>query len=48
MANAPRIYQVEASIADCKQAGLDMVEFYSKLVTLWSELNNHVDIPYYV
>ena len=36
----------ERGMADCKQGGLDVVEFYNKLVGLWSKLNNHVKIPY--
>jgi len=46
VANAPRIYQFKIGIADCKQGGLDVVGFYSKLMSLWSELNNHIKIPY--
>ena len=31
MANIPKIHKLKASVADCKQGGLDVVEFYSKL-----------------
>jgi len=47
VANALRIYQLKVGIADCKRGGLDMVEFYNKLVSLRSELKNLVKIPYY-
>lgn len=46
VANAPRIYPLKAGIANCKQGGLDVVGFYSKLMSLWSELNNHIKVPY--
>ena len=45
VANVPKIQKLKASIANCKQGGLDVVEFYSKLSTLWSELENYVKIP---
>ena len=47
VASAPKIYQLKSSISECKQGGLEVVEFHSKLIGLWSELNNHVRIPYY-
>ena len=31
MANVPKIHRLKASIADCKQGGLDVEEFYLKL-----------------
>jgi len=34
VANAPRIYQFKAGIVDCKQGRLDVVGFYSKLMSL--------------
>jgi len=46
VANVPKIHKLKANIADCKQGGLDMVEFYSKLSDIWSELENLVKIPY--
>jgi len=41
-----RIHQLKAKIASCKQGGLEVIEFYSKLMGLWSELSNHVKIPH--
>jgi len=45
VASTPKIYQLKASIAECRQGGLSVVEFNSKLRVLWSELDNHVKIP---
>jgi len=47
VASAPKIYQLKSSISKCKQGGFEVVEIYSKLARLWSELNNHVKIPYF-
>ena len=44
--NAPKIHQLNAGIANCKQGTLDVGEFYHKLVNLWHELNNHIKVPY--
>ena len=38
VANTPRIRQLKANIASCKQVNLNVVEFFSKLAGLWSEL----------
>ena len=45
VASAPKIYQLKASISECRQGCMSIVEFYSKLRGLWSELDNHVQIP---
>ncbi|KAJ1400195.1 Zinc finger, CCHC-type [Sesbania bispinosa] len=39
--NGPRIQQLKAELADCKQQGSTMVAYYSKLKTLWDELINY-------
>ena len=46
VANTPKIHQLKASIAACKQGNLDVVEFYCKLSALWSELGKFVKIPH--
>jgi len=46
VASAPKIYQLKTSISECKQGGLEVVKFYSKLRGLWSELSNHVRITH--
>ena len=45
MANAPKIHQLKTNLASCKQGGLEVMEFYSKLMGMWSELENHVKMP---
>jgi len=46
LANIPKIHQLKPSIANCKQGGLSVVEFYSKISDLWVELRNHEKVPY--
>ncbi|KAJ1399233.1 Retrotransposon gag domain [Sesbania bispinosa] len=43
--NGPRIQQLKAELADCKQQGMTMVAYYGKLKTLWDELANYEQIP---
>jgi len=45
LSNAPKIYQLKTKLADCKQGGLEVVEFYSQLMGLWSELENQARLP---
>jgi len=40
--NAPRIHQLKAEIASSKQGNMDVVDFFSKLMGLWNELDNYV------
>lgn len=42
----PKIHQLKANIANCKEEGLSVVGFYSKITNLWVELGNHVKVPY--
>jgi len=42
--NVPRIHQLKAKIASCKQGTMEVVDFYSKLTGLWSELENFIKI----
>ena len=44
VANTPKIHQLKTDIVACKQEGLDVVEFYSKLIGMWSELRNYIKI----
>jgi len=46
IASAPKIHQLKANIANCKQGGLSIVEFYSKITDLWIELGNYVKVPH--
>ena len=41
VANGPRIQQLKAELADCKQKGMTIVAYYGKLKKLWEELANH-------
>ena len=41
VANTPKIHQLKIDMAACKQGGLEVVEFYSKLMGLWSWLNSY-------
>ena len=45
MANVPKIHQLKTELASCTQGSLEIVEFYSKLIGMCSELENHVKIP---
>jgi len=45
VANGPRIQQLKAELANCKQDGMTMVNYYGKLKTLWDELGNYEQIP---
>jgi len=45
VASAPKIYQLKAKLAKCRQGGMTVVEFYSKLRGIWSEPDNHIKIP---
>jgi len=45
VANTPKIYQLKATIANCKQGSLKVGEFYSKQTNIWNELNNHAKVP---
>ena len=45
--NIPRIYRLKTEIASCKQNRQDVVDFFSKLMGLWNELDNYVQISTY-
>lgn len=38
VASAPKIDQLKASLADSKLGSMDVVEFHSTVISLWSEL----------
>ena len=40
--NTPKVHQLKIALTSCKQEGLEVVEFYSKLMALWSELDNYI------
>jgi hypothetical protein len=43
--NGPRIQQIKAELAECRQTKMTMVAYYGKLKTLWDELANYQQIP---
>jgi len=43
--NVPKVHQLKSDIASCKQGTLNVVEFFSKLMGLWNELDNYVKRP---
>jgi len=45
ISNALKIHQLKTKLAKCKQGGVEVVEFYSKLIRLWRELENQVRFP---
>lgn len=48
VSNASKIHQLKTKPAECKQGGLEVVEFYLKLMGSWSELENQVRFPRYM
>lgn len=44
--NRPRIQQLKAELADCKQWGLSVVGQCGELKTLWDELANYEQIAH--
>lgn len=47
VANAPKIHQLKTDLVACIQDRLEVVEFYSKLMGMWSELENYAKMPHY-
>lgn len=45
VANTPKIHQLKTDLVACKQGSLEVVEFYSKLMGMWSELQNYAKVP---
>jgi len=46
IANTPKIQQLKIDLASCKQGGSEVVEFYYKLMGIWSKLENYAKVPY--
>ena len=46
IANTPKVHQLSADLASRKQEGLEVAEFYNKLMGLWSKLDNYTEIPH--
>ncbi|XP_074283065.1 uncharacterized protein LOC141607617 [Silene latifolia] len=43
--NAPRVHQLKGDLAYCKQGRLTVVEYYTKMKTIWDELANYSKSP---
>ncbi|XP_074267774.1 uncharacterized protein LOC141591360 [Silene latifolia] len=43
--NAPRVHQLKGDLNDCKQGRQSVVEYYTRLKTIWDELANYSKIP---
>ncbi|XP_074288210.1 uncharacterized protein LOC141613377 [Silene latifolia] len=43
--NAPRVHQLKGELNECKQGRLSVVEYYTKLKTIWDELANYSKVP---
>jgi len=42
VASAPKIHQLKASLVDCTQDSMNVIEFYSKVMSLWREVEGHI------
>jgi len=40
------LFFVVSDLTSCKQGSLDVIEFYSKLMEMWSEIEDYVKIPH--
>ena len=45
VANAPKIRKLKVSLANCKQNDMDIIELYSKILSLWNELEGYIRCP---
>jgi Retrotransposon gag protein len=43
--NAPCIHQLKAEIAAAKQQGQSVVAYFTRLKSMWDELNNYSHVP---
>lgn len=43
--NGPRVHQLKTELAECKQQGLSIINYYGKLKMLWEELGNYEQHP---
>jgi len=43
--NGPRIQQLKSDLAECRQKGLTIADYYGKLKQLWDELDNYEQPP---
>ncbi|XP_074293169.1 uncharacterized protein LOC141620115 [Silene latifolia] len=43
--NAPRVHQLKSDLHDCRLGKQSVVEYYTRLKTIWDELANHSTVP---
>ncbi|KAH9754598.1 retrotran gag 3 domain-containing protein [Citrus sinensis] len=46
--NRPRVQQLKSELANCKQRGMTILNYYGKLKMLWEELSNYDQSPAYL
>ena len=45
VSNVPKIEQLKTKLAECKEGGSEVVEFFSRVMGFWSDLENQVQYP---
>ena len=45
LVNGPRIHQIKSNLAECRQKGMSIVNYYKKLKQLWDVLANYDQPP---
>ncbi|XP_019096461.1 PREDICTED: uncharacterized protein LOC109130846 [Camelina sativa] len=43
--DAPKVYEIEQKLSSIHQGAMDVIAYYTELVTLWEELKNYVELP---
>lgn len=43
--NGPRVHQLKAELASCKQQGATVVTYYGRIKVMWDEIVNYEPIP---
>ena len=43
--NGPQIQQLKSTLAECKQKGITIMNYYGKLKKIWDELGNFEQLP---
>ena len=43
--DAPRVYEIEQRLSSIQQGSMDVIMYYTELMTLWEEYKNYVELP---
>lgn len=43
--DAPRVYEIEQRLSTIQHGSMDIITYYTELVTLWEKYKNYVEIP---